>query len=120
VVDPIDGTRAFIDRTPNFAVCIAIIEKGESIAGVVFNPLKDELYEASLGGGARLNGATINVTAPKMIEVSRAVKPMQPLPSRQNPIGMLPPRRSSLLKPAQSSRTFAARPHISTPKPHRD
>jgi len=67
VVDPIDGTRAFIDRTPNFAVCVAIIEKGQSIAGVVFNPLTDELYEASLGGGARLNGEPINVTDPAAI-----------------------------------------------------
>ena len=67
VVDPIDGTRAFIDRTPNFAVCVAIIEKGQSIAGVVFNPLKDELYEASLGGGARLNGAPITASNPAEI-----------------------------------------------------
>ena len=62
VVDPIDGTRAFIDRTPNFAVCIAVIEKGQAVAGVVFNPLKGEMYEAFLGGGAKLNGET--VTAP--------------------------------------------------------
>ena len=68
VVDPIDGTRAFIDRTPNFTVCVAIIEKGRSIAGVVFNPLKNELYEASIGGGARLNGTSI--TAPTPDEIS--------------------------------------------------
>ena len=62
VVDPIDGTRAFIDRTPNFAVSVAIIEDGKSIAAIVYNPLKDELFEAALGGGAKLNGASI--TAP--------------------------------------------------------
>ncbi len=67
VVDPIDGTRAFIDRTPNFAVCVAIIEKGQSIAGVVFNPLMDELYEASLGGGARLNDKPIKASDPAAI-----------------------------------------------------
>ena len=59
VVDPIDGTRAFIDRTPNFAVSVAIIQDGKSIAGVVFNPLKDEIYEATLGGGAMMNGKAI-------------------------------------------------------------
>ena len=59
VVDPIDGTRAFIDRTPNFAVSVAIIQDGKSIAGVVFNPLKDEIYEATLGGGAKMNGKAI-------------------------------------------------------------
>ena len=60
VVDPIDGTRAFIDRTPNFAVSVAIIENGKSIAGVVYNPLKDEIFEATLGGGAKLNGEVIS------------------------------------------------------------
>ncbi len=68
VVDPIDGTRAFIDRTPNFAVSIAVIEKGRSIAGVVMNPLKDELYEASLGGGAFLNGKALKITDSDTIE----------------------------------------------------
>ena len=68
VVDPIDGTRAFIDRTPNFAVCVAVIEKGVSIAGVVFNPLKDEMYEAYLDGGAKLNGKTISATDPTKID----------------------------------------------------
>ncbi len=68
VVDPIDGTRAFIDRTPNFAVSVAIIEKGQSIAGVVFNPLMDELYEACLGGGATLNGKPITATNPAEIK----------------------------------------------------
>lgn len=62
VVDPIDGTRSFIDRTENFAVCVAVIEDGRAIAGAVFNPLKDEMYEAYLGGGARLNGKPIYVT----------------------------------------------------------
>lgn len=62
VVDPIDGTRSFIDRTENFTVCVAIIEDGLSIAGAVFNPLKDEFYEAYIGGGARLNGKPIRAT----------------------------------------------------------
>ena len=68
VVDPIDGTRSFIDRTANFAVCIAVIEDGQSIAGVVFNPLKDEMYEAYLGGGARLNGKAIKAKDRSEIE----------------------------------------------------
>ncbi len=67
VVDPIDGTRAFIERTPNFAVSVAIIEKGRAIAGVVFNPLTDELYEAHLGGGAFLNGTRLTANDPAQI-----------------------------------------------------
>ena len=59
VVDPIDGTRAFIDRTPNFAVSVAIIEDGQSIAAALFNPLTNEMFEAHLGGGAYLNNDPI-------------------------------------------------------------
>ena len=73
VVDPIDGTRAFIDRSPNFAVSVAIIQGGKSIAGVVYNPLKDELFEASLGGGAKLNGKAIKAPDADSIEGIRMV-----------------------------------------------
>ena len=59
VIDPIDGTRAFIDRSPNFAVSVAIIQDGLSIAGVLYNPLTDELFTAYKGGGAWLNGEAI-------------------------------------------------------------
>ncbi len=73
VVDPIDGTRAFIDRTPNFAVSVAIIESGKSVAGALFNPLKNEMYTANLGGGAQLNGKTIHATNPGKVENCRMV-----------------------------------------------
>ena len=73
VVDPIDGTRAFIDRTPHFTVSVAIIQDGKSIAGVVYNPLKDELFEASLGGGAKLNGKAISASDSDSIESIRMV-----------------------------------------------
>jgi len=59
VVDPIDGTRAFIDAKPHFTICVAVIEKGVAVAGVVYNPILDEMFEAWLGGGARLNGVAI-------------------------------------------------------------
>lgn len=68
VVDPIDGTRAFIDRKPGFAVAVAVIEKGQAIAGCVFNPLKDEFYSAFLGGGATLNGRNLQVSSCQEIE----------------------------------------------------
>lgn len=68
VVDPIDGTRAFIDRTENFVVSVAIIENGASIAGAVYNPLKDELYSAHLGGGAALNQKAISCSQRKTLK----------------------------------------------------
>ncbi len=73
VVDPIDGTRAFIDRSPNFAVSVAVIEKGRPVAGALYNPLKDELYEATLGGGAHLNKKPIQVSDRKKLEGARMV-----------------------------------------------
>lgn len=61
VVDPIDGTRAFIERKPGFVVSVAIIENGEAVAGCVYNPLKGEFYAARRGGGATLNGKLLHV-----------------------------------------------------------
>lgn len=59
VVDPIDGTRAFIDRLPHFTICLAVMKNGICVAGVVYNPLTDEMFEASLDCGARLNGTSL-------------------------------------------------------------
>jgi myo-inositol-1(or 4)-monophosphatase len=52
---------------------VAIIQNGKSIAGVVYNPLKDELFEATLGGGARLNGSAIKAPDKDKIEGIRMV-----------------------------------------------
>ena len=60
VVDPIDGTRAFMDGRPHFTICLAVIENGRAVTGVVYNPILDEMFEASLGTGARLNGKAIS------------------------------------------------------------
>lgn len=60
VVDPIDGTVAFIKNKPWFAVSIAVVENGRPVAGVVHAPALDETYAATLGGGATLNGAPIS------------------------------------------------------------
>ena len=60
VVDPIDGTVAFIKNKPWFAVSIAVVENGRPVAGVVHAPALDETYAAILGGGATLNGAAVS------------------------------------------------------------
>lgn len=59
IVDPIDGTRAFIRGENAWSVCLAVVEDGVSIAGVVYAPARDEMYEAARGGGARLNGSPL-------------------------------------------------------------
>ncbi|UYN99526.1 MAG: 3'(2'),5'-bisphosphate nucleotidase CysQ [Devosia sp.] len=56
VVDPIDGTRAFLRGEEYWTISLAVVENGVSVAGVVYAPALDEFYEASRGDGARLNG----------------------------------------------------------------
>ena len=59
VVDPIDGTRGFINGEDSWTVSLAVVENGVPIAGVVYAPARDEMYDAFLEGGARLNGEPI-------------------------------------------------------------
>ena len=59
VVDPIDGTRAFLDGQESFAHAIALVEDGQPVAGVVYLPAKDLLYAAARGMGATRDGQPI-------------------------------------------------------------
>jgi myo-inositol-1(or 4)-monophosphatase len=62
VVDPIDGTNSFVHGRPEFAICVAMVEAGRPVVGIVYNPATGELYHAVAGGGAFLNGAPIRVS----------------------------------------------------------
>lgn len=62
VVDPIDGTRAFMSGSPDWAVCVALLDDGVPIAGVVHAPACAATYTAVRGGGALRNGAPIATT----------------------------------------------------------
>jgi myo-inositol-1(or 4)-monophosphatase len=68
VVDPIDGTRSFVKHRPWWSVSIAVVENGRAVAGVVFAPDRDELYQAMAGGGALMNGAPIRCADQTQIE----------------------------------------------------
>lgn len=61
VVDPIDGTRAFIANKPVWCVSAAIVEDGRTLAGVLVCPVLDEEFVATIGGGATLNGASLKI-----------------------------------------------------------
>lgn len=61
-VDPLDGTTNFAHGFPVFCVSMAVEYKGEVIAGVVFDPTRDELFAAGKGSGARLNDRPIHVS----------------------------------------------------------
>jgi len=63
VVDPLDGTVNFLHGVPQVAVSIALEVEGEPVVGVIRDPYRDEEFTVSQGGGARLNGQPITVSA---------------------------------------------------------
>jgi myo-inositol-1(or 4)-monophosphatase len=68
VVDPIDGTRAFIKNRPWWGVSVAVVEDDKPIAGVVFAPDVDETYQAIAGRGATLNDQPIQASDRDVVE----------------------------------------------------
>lgn len=69
IVDPLDGTTNFLHGLPHWAVSIALEHKGQIVAGVVYDPTKDELFFAEKGAGAWMNETRIRVSGrSRMIE----------------------------------------------------
>jgi len=69
-VDPLDGTTNFAHGFPMFNVSIGLEKAGEPIAGVIFDPMHDEMFAAERGGGAYLNHRRIHVSGVQRIEDS--------------------------------------------------
>lgn len=63
IIDPIDGTRSFIEGSTTWAHSYAIVENGAPIAAVVYLPLRQKLYAAAKGQGATLNGAPLRISS---------------------------------------------------------
>lgn len=68
IIDPIDGTRAFMNQAPTFSHSLAIARSGEITAGVVYLPMLDRLYSATNTGIARLNGEEIQSSVQSEID----------------------------------------------------
>ncbi len=62
IVDPLDGTNNFAHGYPFYCVAIAVEEAGELVSGVVYDPIRDELFVAERGGGTTLNGRAVRVS----------------------------------------------------------
>jgi len=73
LVDPLDGTTNYAHSYPHFAVSIALQAKGELQLGVVYNPVREELFYAQEGRGAYLNGKKIRVSKIDALEESHLV-----------------------------------------------
>jgi myo-inositol-1(or 4)-monophosphatase len=63
IIDPLDGTTNYAHGFPVFSVSIALERDGQIVLGVVYDPLRDEMFAARKGAGAFLNGAEMNVSA---------------------------------------------------------
>ena len=70
VIDPIDGTTNFLVGIPHFAISIAVKHKGKTLAAVIYDPIKDEMFTASNGAGAQLNNTRIRVSEKKKLDNS--------------------------------------------------
>ena len=70
IVDPLDGTSNFLHGIPIFAISIALERNGQLVAGLVFNPISDELYTAERGKGAFLNDRRLRVAGRSALELS--------------------------------------------------
>ena len=68
IIDPIDGTTNFLHGIPHFAICIALQSKKEIVSGLIFDPIKDEMFFAEKNKGAFLNNYRLRVSKKNSIE----------------------------------------------------
>ena len=68
IIDPIDGTTNFLHGIPHFAICIALESKKEIISGLIFDPIKDEMFYAEKNKGAYLNNQRLRVSNKHLID----------------------------------------------------
>ena len=68
IIDPIDGTTNFLHGIPHFAICIALQSKKEIVSGLIFDPIKDEMFFAEKDKGAFLNNQRLRVSNKNSLE----------------------------------------------------
>lgn len=88
-LDPLDGTLNYVKRIPYFAVSIGVFVGGEPVVGVIYNPVLDEMYSASQGAGAKLNGRRIRVSNTRTLRNSALIfEWWETEPSIPDPLGL--------------------------------
>ena len=68
VVDPIDGTKEFISRIPEWCISVAFVENGRAVAGGICNPATQEIFLGALGEGVKLNGTSVRASECQCLE----------------------------------------------------
>jgi myo-inositol-1(or 4)-monophosphatase len=71
IVDPLDGTKEFVQHIPELCVCIALVEAGVPVVGVSFNPITGELFSGFAGGGLTVNGVPAHTSATREVGEAR-------------------------------------------------
>jgi myo-inositol-1(or 4)-monophosphatase len=79
VVDPIDGTRAYIAGREDWSISVALVEAGRPVLAAVYAPAVAEMYLATAGGGATCNGAPMRATAGESLDGARIAGPKRQL-----------------------------------------
>lgn len=97
IVDPIDGTKAFVNRVPEFCVSIALVEAGKPVVAAIYNPSTDELFTAVRGQGLQLNGKAVAVEPPQHYPPIVMINPWEQRQGRWEELG-----RSARLRPMYS------------------
>ena len=62
VVDPLDGTKEFVEGIPNFVISIGLVKEGNPVLGVIYNPVSEELFSAYKNSGVSLNGSLFKIS----------------------------------------------------------
>ena len=75
IVDPIDGTRAYIAGRTDWTISVALVENGRPLIAALYAPATNEMFLGSRGGGATLNGMPIKATAGKTLDGARLAGP---------------------------------------------
>lgn len=83
LVDPLDGTKNFVHGYPFVAVSIALVVEGQVHIGVVYDPLRDEMFTATRGEGTRLNGVPVTVSHTSKMEEALIATTMHSWPPHQ-------------------------------------
>ncbi len=78
IIDPIDGTSNFLHGVPHFCISLALEREGVLVAGIVYNPINDELFTAERGQGAFLNHKRIRVSGRRSVDGSMFGLPLRP------------------------------------------
>ena len=107
VIDPLDGTSNYLHGIPHWCVSIALVENGEPLHGVIFDPLRNELFTASRGSGAVLNDKRIRVSERRELSGAMLITGFPPRERERAP-AQLDALRALLLEAEDVRRTGSA------------